>query len=140
MRYSNTSPIQIAQQTQQKSGNTFKNLISTSQEYKQKCVDLNKKHQKEKEELQSELESEIQNLQKKIISYSKQEGIANFKKSLESMLTMDENEAWGLEKCQRNQIRTVTEINISSFCECNDCTRMLIIRIVPVGMLEAVLL
>ena len=76
MRYSNTSPIQIAQQTQQKSGNTFKNLISTSQEYKQKCVDLNKKHQKEKEELQSELESEIQNLQKKIISYSKQEGIA----------------------------------------------------------------
>ena len=80
MRYSNTSPIQIAQQTQQKSGNTFKNLISTSQEYKQKCVDLNKKHQKEKEELQSELESEIQNLQKKIISYSKQEGIANFKK------------------------------------------------------------
>ena len=82
----------MAQQTRIKSTNTFKSLLTTSQEFKGKCAEMNKRHQKDKEELQSELESEMQNLQKKIISYSKQEGIANFKKSLESMLTLEENE------------------------------------------------
>ena len=96
MRYSNTSPIQIAQQTQQKSGNTFKNLISTSQEYKQKCVDLNKKHQKEKEELQSELIRDPE-VTKKNNFHSKQEGKSLISKNLVSMLTMDKKfwlEVW----------------------------------------------
>ena len=82
----------MAQQTRLKSTNTFKNLLTASQEFKNKCSEMNKRHQRDKEELQTDLEAEMQNLQKKIITYSKQEGIANFKKSLESMLTIEDNE------------------------------------------------
>ena len=82
----------MAQQTRNATTNKFKSLYSTSQDYKQKCSEMNKKHQKEKEELQSDLESEMQSLQKKIISYSKQEGLTQFKKSLESMLSIEDNE------------------------------------------------
>ncbi|KAI6658578.1 Synaptonemal complex protein 3-like isoform X3 [Oopsacas minuta] len=82
----------MTQQTRQRTSNTFKSIVSTAQDFKQKSTELSKKHQKEKEDLQTDIDNEIKNLQKKIISYSKQEGIANFKRSLESMLTLEENE------------------------------------------------